>query len=217
MRSTCLGIALLLLALYGMASVGATTMPGPLGQAQLKSESSSGGVVLIKKKKKKFGKRHGFRKKARNHRAHRRPGRGHSHAAPRPRRQEFTVILRIDPDQATRSRSPLVPESPDRPRRSPLQGPPPPQLNDPDVAVPESALPDGTAPEITPRSEALSVDAAQITCKQAIGIVREFGFSEVEARRCAGETYQFAATRDGQAYAIELRAADGELTEVSRQ
>ena len=52
---------------------------------------------------------------------------------------------------------------------------------------------------------------------QLVKIVEDFGFSEVEATRCSGASYEFAALRDGQPYRITLRSADGELTDVSRQ
>jgi hypothetical protein len=55
-----------------------------------------------------------------------------------------------------------------------------------------------------------------ISCDKAGEIVTGYGFSGVKATSCQGNTYSFAAARDGKPYAIKLSAASGELTEVKK-
>ena len=55
-----------------------------------------------------------------------------------------------------------------------------------------------------------------ITCEKAQAIVAEFGFKQIKAELCIGESFEFHATRDGKPFLIEIEAANGELAKVQR-
>jgi hypothetical protein len=55
-----------------------------------------------------------------------------------------------------------------------------------------------------------------ISCKKATGIVSEYGFEQIEATDCKGQTYAFKAVRDGKNFAITLNSVSGVLTRVKK-
>lgn len=55
-----------------------------------------------------------------------------------------------------------------------------------------------------------------ITCEKAQAVVAEFGFKQIKAELCIGESFEFHATRDGKPFLIEIEAANGELAKVQR-
>lgn len=65
-------------------------------------------------------------------------------------------------------------------------------------------------------SESAGKQTDRISCRKATEIVEGFGFTDIEARKCTGSSYDFAAKRDGKPFTIRLSAANGELTEVTR-
>lgn len=120
---------------------------------------------------------------------------------------------------------PQVAARPEQPLAIPMPKPEPPQpeFEDFEVTPDEPELePDVAA---RPDAEALAREApedevgdeASISCEAAADIVSGFGFSEVEAKSCSGEAYEFAAKRDGMAYSVKINPADGELAEVQKQ
>lgn len=99
----------------------------------------------------------------------------------------------------------------------------------PETASPETATPAKRNPprevaavsapaaaEQAERQPAAANAAGKVSCEAAAGIIGDFGFSDVRAKQCDGQVYDFDATRDGKGYSIKLSAADGELTEVRR-
>ena len=54
-----------------------------------------------------------------------------------------------------------------------------------------------------------------ITCEKAEAIVAEYGFKQIKAELCIGESFEFHATRDGKPFLIEIEA-NGELAKVKR-
>ena len=57
---------------------------------------------------------------------------------------------------------------------------------------------------------------AAVSCEKANSIVSGYGFSTVEATKCAAPTYEFKALRDGKAFVVKVSSASGELTEVKK-
>lgn len=55
-----------------------------------------------------------------------------------------------------------------------------------------------------------------VSCEKATSIVSGYGFSTVEATKCAAPTYEFKALRDGKAFVVKVSSASGELTEVKK-
>ena len=82
------------------------------------------------------------------------------------------------------------------------------------LRTPEPVI--ATAPQGRPLSQE-STGEGQVTCEAAAQIAADFGFSDVGSPDCSGDLYRFSAMRDGTAYAIGIRAATGEIVEVSRQ
>lgn len=56
----------------------------------------------------------------------------------------------------------------------------------------------------------------RVTCETAKTIVAAYGFTDIEAKVCAGKVLGFAASRDGKPFAIQIVAASGELAKVRR-
>lgn len=217
MRDSWLGTALLLVALYSVAPVAASTIPGLPAQTRLEAELSGGIVVLVKKNKRKNNaQRHGLGKKLRRHSAYRQRG-AIRHLAQSPLGPDFVIIVPMEPNGVVG----LVPRLhpllavPDRRRALRVRSFTAP--DEPYLAGPAPTLPDENRSLITGGSAPSTAALSRITCDQAAAIVRDFGFSEVQAQGCSGVTYDFAATRDGQSYRIRMQSSDGELTEVRRQ
>lgn len=201
-RSACLVSPLLLLALAGAWPAEAAVVKAP-AQIMLSGEAGENNVLLVKKKKNKARKRLGSRKKSGKLRAHRH-ARVDRHITPRTPEDETLIIVPLLPDLAFGLEPP-----PGFGRSEPhgslaLQAPP----LAPDYAP---VHPQPYEPQI-----ATGPDAG-LSCDDAIGVVQDFGFSDVEPRGCSGTIYEFWAVRDGEDYAISLRADDGELTRVERQ
>ena len=74
-----------------------------------------------------------------------------------------------------------------------------------------------TEPEPEPETQVAAEAEERVSCDAAADIVRDYGFSDVRSAGCAGEVYEFSATRDGTAYSIGVAAASGEIAEVKRQ
>ncbi len=55
-----------------------------------------------------------------------------------------------------------------------------------------------------------------IGCDRAQEIVAEYGFKDIKAEMCGGETLGFSATRDGKPFSIQIVAANGEFAQVRR-
>ena len=72
-------------------------------------------------------------------------------------------------------------------------------------------------PEPEPETEVAIEAEPSLSCEAAADVVRGYGFSDVRSDGCAGEVYEFSATRDGTAYSIGVAAASGEIAEVKRQ
>lgn len=162
-------------------------------------------VILIKKNK-KARKRLGWRKRMRRSVAHAH----HHHVIPRTSGREIVVVVPIEPEMLFSLEPPPAFSLGDPYSRRALQAPPQQFSYGPPVQ------PDGHEPEIATVRKGPS-SAEGLECDEAIAIVQDFGFSGVESRRCSGAIYEFSAVRDGQEYAISLRAEDGELTRVERQ
>jgi hypothetical protein len=56
----------------------------------------------------------------------------------------------------------------------------------------------------------------RVTCTTAKVIVANYGFTDIEAKVCAGKVLGFVASRDGKPFAIRIVAGTGELAEVRR-
>lgn len=203
-RSACLVSTLLLLALTGASPTQAAVVKAP-AQIMSSGEAGDNNVLLVKKKKNKnkARKRLGSRKKSGKFRTHRH-ARVHRHITLRTPEDETLIVGPLLPDLAFGLEPP-----PGFGRSGPygslaLQAPP----VGPDYAP---VHPEPYEPQI-----ATGPDAG-LNCDDAIGVVQDFGFSDVEPRRCSGTVYEFWAVRDGDEYAISLRADDGELTRVERQ
>ena len=218
MRNIWLGTALLLVALYGVAPVGAATVSGLPSEARLETNLSGGTVVLVKKNKgKKWKKRHRLRKGLGRQREARRRANAHRHFAPSEHRHHFVVIVPMDP-HGIFGTSPWLEPAPILPdREHALAVPPSPVPEDPYRKGPARVLPDEDRSTITGRGAPSSAALSPVTCDEGAGIVSSFGFSDVEPRSCAGATYDFAASRDGRSYRIRMNASDGELVEVRRR
>ncbi|HEX3217176.1 MAG TPA: hypothetical protein VHR67_09960 [Aestuariivirgaceae bacterium] len=71
-----------------------------------------------------------------------------------------------------------------------------------------------------PRSAAQQVATVEpenaVDCEKAQLIVADYGFKDIKAESCSGETLGFSATRDGKPFSIRILAADGEFAEVKR-
>jgi hypothetical protein len=100
-----------------------------------------------------------------------------------------------------------------------------PDYYEPEPAPPRKAKPlvkkpAAKKPQPAPKTAAKKpvVPAATlISCSKATGIVAGYGFSDVKASDCKGQSYAFNATRDGKPYVIKLSAKSGELTDVAKQ
>jgi hypothetical protein len=57
----------------------------------------------------------------------------------------------------------------------------------------------------------------RLSCEAAVGVVGEYGFSDVKPQSCSGKIYAFSATRDGAGYSIQMTSADGEISKVTKQ
>jgi len=54
-----------------------------------------------------------------------------------------------------------------------------------------------------------------VGCERARAIVAEYGFTNIKVEACSGPTLDFAATRDGKPFSIQV-AVNGELARVRR-
>ena len=59
--------------------------------------------------------------------------------------------------------------------------------------------------------------AKTIGCTAGAAIVTGYGFANVTPKTCTGSIYAYNAQRDGKPYVIKVTAAQGEITEVSKQ
>ena len=55
-----------------------------------------------------------------------------------------------------------------------------------------------------------------VDCEKAQVIVADYGFKNIKADTCSGDTLGFSATRDGKPFSIRIFAVDGEFSEVKR-
>jgi hypothetical protein len=55
-----------------------------------------------------------------------------------------------------------------------------------------------------------------ISCKKAAGIVSDYGFENVKATDCKGQSYAFQANRDGKSFTVTLNSVNGALTKVKK-
>ena len=55
-----------------------------------------------------------------------------------------------------------------------------------------------------------------VDCEKAQVIVADYGFKDIKAENCSGETLGFSATRDGKPFSIRIFTADGDFSEVKR-
>jgi hypothetical protein len=55
-----------------------------------------------------------------------------------------------------------------------------------------------------------------VDCEKAQVIVADYGFKDIKAENCSGDTLGFRATRDGKPFSIRIFTADGEFSEVKR-
>jgi hypothetical protein len=55
-----------------------------------------------------------------------------------------------------------------------------------------------------------------INCEKAQAIVADYGFKDIKVEACDGATHDFRASRDGEAFSIQILAADGEFAKVQR-
>jgi DNA repair exonuclease SbcCD ATPase subunit len=56
--------------------------------------------------------------------------------------------------------------------------------------------------------------ATSLSCDAAGQIIANLGFEKVKAELCTGDTYRFAAMRNGKSFSIEIAAANGEVKNV---
>jgi hypothetical protein len=56
-----------------------------------------------------------------------------------------------------------------------------------------------------------------IGCTAGAAIVTGYGFANVTPKTCTGNVYAYSALRDGKPYVIKVTAAQGEITEVTKQ
>jgi hypothetical protein len=64
--------------------------------------------------------------------------------------------------------------------------------------------------------QANAAPANAVDCEKAQLIVADYGFKDIKAESCSGDTLGFSATRDGKPFSIRILAADGEFAEVKR-
>ncbi|MET0483081.1 MAG: hypothetical protein ABWZ27_09235 [Aestuariivirgaceae bacterium] len=69
-------------------------------------------------------------------------------------------------------------------------------------------------PKVQQVANAAPVNA--VDCEKAQVIVADYGFKDIKAESCSGETLGFSATRDGKPFSIRISATDGEFAEVKR-
>jgi hypothetical protein len=69
-------------------------------------------------------------------------------------------------------------------------------------------------PKVQQVATAAPVNA--VDCDKAQVIVADYGFKDIKAESCSGDTLGFSATRDGKPFTIRILAVDGEFAEVRR-
>jgi len=111
----------------------------------------------------------------------------------------------------------------EEPQYEPDQPSPPARQKKKTLALPASkpsdkgvASQDKSASQPTKKVASTAKSSDRITCDKAGEIVSGYGFSEVKPTSCEGDTFSFAAAREGKPYAIKMSAASGELTEVKK-
>jgi hypothetical protein len=68
-----------------------------------------------------------------------------------------------------------------------------------------------------PRAQVANASPANaVDCAKAQLIVADYGFKDIKAESCSGDTLGFSATRDGKPFSIRILAVDGEFAEVKR-
>ena len=86
------------------------------------------------------------------------------------------------------------------------------------LQVPEPVIStDPEEPALEPEPEMTAEAEPAMSCDSAAAVVVEYGFSDVREEDCSSDLYRFSALRDGTAYSIGVKAATGEIAEVSRQ
>jgi hypothetical protein len=68
-------------------------------------------------------------------------------------------------------------------------------------------------PTTVPR---LNQGPRKFACNQARVIIGKYAFDNIQAKRCEGDIYSFAAQRSGKPFLIKISALNGELVEVKR-
>lgn len=81
-------------------------------------------------------------------------------------------------------------------------------------AVAKPAKPKIATASLTP---AKPQSSKSIGCTAGAAIVTGYGFANVSPKTCTGNVYAYSAQRDGKPYVIKVSAAQGEITEVTRQ
>jgi len=72
----------------------------------------------------------------------------------------------------------------------------------------------GTRPRARQVANVVSVKC--VDCEKAQVIVADYGFKDIRAETCSGDTLGFGATRDGKPFFIRIFTSDGEFSEVKR-
>ena len=72
--------------------------------------------------------------------------------------------------------------------------------------------------DATPKTQLIAnVEPVEvIDCAKARVIVADYGFKDIKAESCSGDTLDFGATRDGKRFFIKIFATDAEFAEVRR-
>jgi hypothetical protein len=91
------------------------------------------------------------------------------------------------------------------------------------AAVKRKVAPLALKPQSKPKLETASLTPAKPKASKSIGctagaaIVTGYGFAGVTPKVCTGNIYAYNASRDGKSYLIKVTAAQGEITEVTKQ
>jgi hypothetical protein len=70
---------------------------------------------------------------------------------------------------------------------------------------------------VTPKVTKSPAASKAIGCTAGAAIVTGYGFANVTPKSCTGNVYAYNAQRDGKPYVIKVTAAQGEITEVTKQ
>jgi hypothetical protein len=93
-------------------------------------------------------------------------------------------------------------------------------------AVKRKTAPLALTPEVKPVAPKIATasltpvkpkETKAIGCTAGAAIVTGYGFASVTPKTCTGNIYAYSALRDGKPYIIKVTAAQGEITEVTKQ